>query len=148
MTGWNANEEKLLSLIAIDDSLALRLSPEASDAFFRAFVVEDRKTGKVECRYRMKYRNGQRNWYSFKLKEDVPKDAAVDKFEEAIKKMMSIAAGVFDVPDTAVVKCFRPPDDAGDPDATLQWLVDRDLVEVKWAEGWVGDLIKPGGYVN
>jgi hypothetical protein len=43
--GWMSNEEKLLALIVLDDAVAARLTDRGGEAFFRAFIVQNRKTG-------------------------------------------------------------------------------------------------------
>ncbi len=129
-SGWNANEQKLLALIAVSDARALELSSEAGEAFFRAFIVEDRITGVVSMNFRLRYRGGKDSWYRITAKPGVSRADAFRDFREGIIQMAMDACeglGVSLAPDE--IQCFEPPDDQGDWMKTLQWLLRRDLAE-------------------
>jgi hypothetical protein len=130
---WDLNNEKLLSHILIDDRYARLLSERAGEAFFRCFIVEDRATGAVSMKYRFKYSDGNRNWFVVKSRERGA--AAVDRLKLGMRKVISTAAQArgTPLPPDAIVY-FDPPDDEGDGTKTIQWLVDRDLIEVVGVE--------------
>ena len=52
---WDTHKEKLLCHMVLDDGFAKGLSPIAGSAFWRAFIVQDRKTGVISCKMRWKY---------------------------------------------------------------------------------------------
>lgn len=128
--GWNANDEKLRCLIVLDDGVAELLSHRAGQAFFRAFIVEDRVTGKVRLKFRFRYKDPeQRNW--FKATTDKRGDEAVEHFRSGVDEVLRTATSMLTVPlDANGVTAFFPPDDGGDVGSTLIWLEMRDLIEI------------------
>lgn len=127
---WEANQEKLLCLIVLDDTFAPRLSSRAGQAFFRAFITEDRSTGAVEVKFRFRYKNPDtRQWY--RLGTDKRGEEALRFLHEAVKLMMdmsAVACGV-QIPSEDI-HSFYPPDDGGDPGRTFIWLEMQDLMEI------------------
>ncbi len=131
---WNANEEKLLSLIVLDDGFARQLSDRAGPAFFRAFIVENRATGAISMKHRFKDIDGDRQWYSVTPKEQGP--GTVDELRQGMRTVLEEAAHMIQVPlPPGAIQCFDPPDDRGDWERTIEWLIERDLVEVTGAVG-------------
>lgn len=128
--GWNANAEKLLAMIALDDNIADELSPIAGEAFFRAFIVQDRKTAKVEARWRFRYNNGKDSWFSIgEPKEPMSPREIVADLTMKLTKMLIMAARMMGTPVAPDrVRVFEPPDDEGHPQRTIQWLRDMDLI--------------------
>lgn len=126
---WHVNTEKLLSHVVLNDLYATTLSSNAGPAFFRAFIVEERATGRIKMKYRFKYKDGNRNWFALthqKIGEDAIKD-----FEAGLKEMLIQACATLlgvPLPESAV-KFFRPPDDEGDGQRTIVWLIEQDLIE-------------------
>ncbi len=142
---WEPDKEKLLCLVVLDDDLAQRLSVGASDAFFRAFIVKNRETNEITMKFRFSYLTGERSWYEVAAKSEIADPRAY--LEGAIRKILMLGLQAFApevrVPDEAV-SLFRPPDDEGDPFKTIEWLHERDLIEVKAIEGPLGNMIKVG----
>ena len=83
MAGWNANEEKLLALIVLSDDLAKRLSDRAGEAFFRAFIVQDRATGEIRMNFRFRYRDGD-SWFHVSPKAQMETRAAITYLREGM----------------------------------------------------------------
>ncbi len=127
--GWNANTEKLLCLVVVSDARAQELSPLAGEAFFRAFIVEDRASGAVSMKFRFRYSNGEDAWFSVKPQPQQERLAAYREFREGMAEIITTASEMIGVPLSPLdIKCFEPPDDEGDCFRTIQWLVDRDLI--------------------
>jgi hypothetical protein len=129
---WNANTEKLLCLVLLDDKYAPRLSDRAGQAFARAFIVEDRASGEIRMMFRFRYKDpDERSWYE--ARPDQKKGIeAVEFLRHAIQDVWVTATAMLGgrrLPDDAV-KAFYPPDDGGDPGRTIIWLEMQDLVEI------------------
>ena len=127
--GWNANEEKLLALVVLSDRHAKKLSIHAGEAFARAFIVENRATSAILMRFRFRYVKGQGDsWYQV-----TPKSR--DK-REAFRELRDGITSVFLQAGTTMgvlirpsdIQSFEPPDDGGDFEKTIAWLVEHDLV--------------------
>lgn len=131
---WDVYQEKLLSHIVLDDRYAQLLCDGAGDAYFRAFIVEDRKTHKVTLKFRFKYRDDNRSWYEVTSKDRG--EAAAAEFRKNIVYMLEASAAVKGMPlPEGAVKVFNPPDDHGDGSNTVKWLADQDLIEIRSIEG-------------
>jgi hypothetical protein len=132
VVGWDANKEKLRALITLDDRVAQLLSPLAGDAFYRGFVVEDRKTGKVSAKFRYRYREPKEaSWYTINLDDEHQGPGAVEYMIDGLTKTLVLGAKFMGIPLPAtVVEVHRPPDDGGDWGRTLIWLEMKDLVEI------------------
>jgi hypothetical protein len=132
--GFNLSTQKLHCLIALNDSLAPALSNKAGDAFFRAFVVEDRQTGNVFLNQRFRYKDGD-SWMRVRLAKEKQALSLKERIEflaNGIEMVMRTATEVFaggaQSPKEAVTRFYPPnPDDSR---ATLDWLVAQDLVEI------------------
>jgi hypothetical protein len=128
---WDSNKEKLLCMMLVDDKYSGLLSPNAGDAFFRAFIVEDRKTKDVIIKFRFKYKNGKRNWYEATHKTLKGKEA-MEYFRSGMELTLIEGTEAFGLPvPDDFVQCFYPPDDEGDAMKTIEWLVEKDLIEVE-----------------
>lgn len=132
-TGFNTSIHKLHCLMVLHDGFAKALSHRADRAFWRGFITEDRRDGKVTARYRFRYVDGDQ-WCSIALK---PNDKTVKQQVETLAEGMErtlrtglqfMAGGA--LPPKDAVKRFYPPHPE-DPNATLEWLFAQDLVEVK-----------------
>jgi hypothetical protein len=135
---WDTSKQKLLCFMLIDDSLGEKIyGPEAKGiAYWRAFIVEDRKTGEVMGMYRFKHPDGTRNWVHIKPKNPAEKrDAVVARLRCGLEDTINIAAKVAGLPNR--VQCFYPPDDGGDAGKTIIWLEQHDLIEIS-------RVLKPG----
>jgi hypothetical protein len=136
--GWMMNEQKLIALVILHDDLASCLSHIAGEAFFRAFIVEDRKTGEISCNLRFRYQGGKDSWFTIQSRAGGAHRAQrVAELEEGITSVLRDAlkafAGGVEAPAEAT-RSFFPPDDAGDPQKTIDWLLERDLITVKVSE--------------
>lgn len=133
--GVNLNTQKLHCLIVLHDDLGKVLSGKAGGAFFRAFVVEDRKTGKMLCNMRFRYTDGD-GWMRLALdanKNHLGMAAKIEYLaggvEDVMRKGLRVFSAGAEPPREAVVRFYPPdPDDA---EKTLAWLIDQDLVETK-----------------
>lgn len=125
--GWNANEEKLLVLGLVSDARAQELSHQAGEAFFRAFIVEDRKSGVIRMNFRFRYKGGKDSWFHVD-----PKKQNADTVRELREGIASVVIGASQLMGITLspleVKFFEPPDDGGDFESTIQWLLDHDLI--------------------
>jgi len=127
--GWNANEEKLLALMVLGDARAKELSSLAGEAFFRAFIVENRTTGAVSMNFRFRYRDGKDSWFQVTPKAGQPRADALQQLREGVAQMVLQAAELMGVSLSPLdVECFQPPDDEGNWERTIQWLTDKDLI--------------------
>jgi hypothetical protein len=130
-TGWLCNEEKLLALIVLDDGVAARLSDRAGQAFFRAFIVQNRATGRILMRFRFRYTDHDA-WFKINPKEQ---GTARHHLRENITGMLLEGAKTMgNVISPLAVEVFEPPDDEGDFDATIRWLDARDLITITRVE--------------
>jgi hypothetical protein len=143
--GFDLSAQKLHCLIALNDALAPKLSNKAGDAFFRAFVVENRETGEVLLNQRFRYNDGD-SWMRVRLAKDKQALGLKEKVEylaDGIEFVMRAAvetfAGGAQSPKDAVTRFYPPnPDDSR---ATLDWLVAQDLVEITQFYGPKGNQI-------
>jgi hypothetical protein len=128
--GWDGNAEKLRCLMVLDDGIAELLSHRAGQAFFRAFIVEDRASGEMRMKFRWRYKDpDDRSWCQ--ATTDKRGDEAVEFFRSAIEKVLRTAASTLGLSiGVNGIKGFFPPDDGGDCASTLIWLEMRDLIEI------------------
>jgi hypothetical protein len=130
--GWNANEEKLLALVVLDDARAARLNAKHGakhgEAFFRAFIVQHRRTGAVEMRFRFRYRDRD-VWYKAGPASDAATTLAeyLDGIQHALREAAEWMGETLEPGD---ITPFYPPDDEGDWERTIGWLQERDLIQV------------------
>jgi hypothetical protein len=127
VAGWQCEEEKLLVLIELNDDVALILSRHAGVAFFRAFIVQNRATDQIRMRFRFRYVDRDA-WYII-----VPEDQqdAVRKLRENIADVLLMAGDMIEKPVLPLdIRAHEPPDDGGDFQNTIDWLVDRDLMTI------------------
>jgi hypothetical protein len=144
--GFNLPKENLRCLVALSDVIAEALSENAGSAFWRGFIVEDRKTGEIWAKSRFRYKTGD-SWFHIHLnpeqrkrpiKEQVQHLAA--SFEKVMRGGLAMMAGTAKSLEEALrgdngvpkglVTCFYPPKPE-DPEATVDWLIAQDLVELK-----------------
>jgi hypothetical protein len=128
---WNTNQEKLLCFVLMDDGAAQRLNVNAGPAYWRAFIVQNRKTGKITAKFRYKYSNGTRNWYEItpKPEDQANPEALVARLVASFEDIYSIALSQFGVNPADVMHAFYPPDDGGDAAKTIDWMKQQDLIE-------------------
>ncbi len=127
--GWNANKEKLLTLVVLSDARAEHLSPMVGEAFFRAFIVQDRLSGEVGLNFRFRYKDGKDSWFSAKPKDGHTPQEQARELREAMAEILLTAASAMGVSMSPLdIEYFDPPDDEGEWERTVQWLLDRDLV--------------------
>jgi len=131
MVGWEAQKEKLLVMVVLDDDIGKLVTSRAGEAFFRAFVVENRGTGVMECRLRFRYTDHD-SWFTITPKGDKSRAEQVADFEEGMHHVvltaMEMLAGV--KPPEKIVKSYYVPDDEGDPQKTVNWLLANDLMHI------------------
>lgn len=144
---FDPNKEKLLCMQTLDDDLAAELGLP-TNAFWRGFIVQDRESKRISGRYRFKYDQGEPHWYELKRSLDNPSftvEELVKGVGMAVTVMAKIAAQAMnvDISDREIFECHYPPDDNGDVNATLSWLLQQDLVEVT-AIGTGPELTKDG----
>lgn len=136
---WLTDEEKLLCHMVLDDSLGPRVSAIAEGAFFRAFIVQNRKTGEITAKMRWSYKEPiGKSWVEIKPTDQTdPPKMAVERLRCGIENVLKIALTAFGVGPKKVenaIHSFYPPDDGGDPQKTILWLEERDLIEVTEVE--------------
>jgi hypothetical protein len=131
--GINFNTQNLRCLIVLNDRLARVLSDKAGNAYFRAFVVEDRKTGEVFCKQRFRYVDSDA-WSQMRLgagKEHFTLGERVEYFANGVEKVLrtglAMMAGGNEAPEEAVVRFYPPKPE--DHEATMDWLFAQDLIE-------------------
>jgi hypothetical protein len=134
-TGFNLNTQILHCLVVLNDQLAPVMSSEAGNAFFRAFIVEDRKSGKILANMRLRYKYGD-SWFRLKIgpdKQHLSREERIKYLAEGIAgvqgRLLEIVSGGVPPPKDAVI-CFYPPEPE-DADKTFDWLIAQDLIEVK-----------------
>jgi hypothetical protein len=127
---WNVGEEKLLCFMVLDDHLAQRISTTAGPAFWRGFILQNRKTGEIFATYRFRYQSGERNWMELRPKDQG--QGCLKRLHYAMETSVGLAISVMlpGVDVRAALKSFYPPDDEGHPERTVHWLAERDLIEV------------------
>jgi hypothetical protein len=132
--GFCLNTQKLHCLIVIDDTLGKALSCNADDAYFRAFVVEERETGEVFAKMRFRYTDNT-SWMEIHLDPEKQKLSVAERVryisgtvQRVMRTGMMVFAGGGPVPDAAVV-LFNPPN-PDDAEGTLEWLIQQDLVQI------------------
>lgn len=127
--------EKLHVLIVTDDSESVVLLGAAVSAYFRAFIVQDRATGKVALKYRFKKLDGKRTWYVF-VNENPDVEIAVNQFVDIVREMLVDGAKTFAIP--MQVEVYRVPEDIrehADSRKVMEWLLEKDLVTIKLRNG-------------
>jgi hypothetical protein len=127
---WDSDSEKLRCHIVLDDDAAQKLSSRAGNAYFRAFIVENRATHQIGMKFRYKYRNPEeRQWYF--VTTDKPGEEGVEDFVFGIRSVLLTGAAMMHVElrDDQIVE-FYPPDDGGDSTKTIIWLEMQDLIEI------------------
>jgi hypothetical protein len=127
---WNANEEKLLCHIVLDDDVADELSDRAGPAFFRGFIVQDRASGVVALKYRFRCERPDESFW-FHVKPSNQQDEIVDRLCCTMLLVLIQGATLAGktLPSNAI-KFFYPPDDEGDALRTIEWLKEKDLIEI------------------
>lgn len=133
---WETDKQKLLCHMLVNDKYAKILSPLAGGAFWRAFIVQDRVSGRVKAMFRFKYEDHS-NWFEMNPSDQGETQAVIAKLrcslEDVLMQAVKIMLGMECVPED-FIECFYPPDDGGDPQKTIQWLLERDLIEVRSIE--------------
>ena|ERR1700733_1216575 len=130
---WLVNEEKLLCIMVLKDSLGPVLSERVKEgtAFWRAFIVQDRKTGEIKAKFRFKYDKDDSSWtYITSRKPIVTQEGALEYLRSGLHKMLIMTTKALypDVDMTDAVMSYFPPDDNGDGTNTVNWLIEKDLI--------------------
>jgi hypothetical protein len=134
--GWHSNNQKLIVLMVLDDEVGKAVTLDtAGEAFFRAFIVEDRTTQEISCNFRFRYAKGD-SWYSIGPRPHSSRAERVADLEEGMRFVLRTALGKLvedvgglEVPDNIITSYF-PPDDEGDGMKTIAWLIEKDLMRV------------------
>lgn len=131
---WNIRKEKLLCHMLLDDGIAQRVVPGAAPAYWRAFIVQDRETGIISAKFRFRKPNGDRDWHEIipALQNDQTVQRLRRSLEAVLRTGLLLVQGIN--PEHAI-KSFYPPDDGGDPNRTIIWLEQQDLIEEKPLDG-------------
>jgi hypothetical protein len=128
-SGWNIDTEKLLCHMVLLDEYAKQLSDDAGEAFWRAFIVQNRETGEIIAKFRWNYKSRGRCWYQMKPGPDV-KDQ-LQHLRRALENTTCEALEHFGVDPVAAaqaIQSFYPPDDEGHGIRTVNWLLEQDLI--------------------
>ncbi len=132
--GWRMDTQKLHCLLMVNDRLSEKLSDRAGEAFFRAFVVEDRTTGEVLMNMRFRYKEGD-SWMRMTLSEDKSLlslkekiEYLADGMEKTQRTALTMMSGGSAPPKEAVLRYYPPDPDSSEK--TLDWLMERDLIFV------------------
>jgi len=128
---WDSRNEKLLCHMVLNDKFADKLSHKAGKAFWRAFIIEHRATGLVMCKLRWNYIDRGRSWTHI-IPQAGTKDP-MNHLRRSLETVLSQAAIKLGLPETdaiSAIENFYPPDDGGDGQKTIDWLVEQDLIEV------------------
>jgi hypothetical protein len=134
---WLTDEEKLLCHMVLDDSLGPQVSDIAEGAFFRAFIVQNRKTGLISAKMRWSYKKPKgKSWVELKPTDQNQNDPymTVEYLRCGIENVLKTALTAFGINPQKVanaVHCYYPPDDGGDASKTIIWLEERDLIEIE-----------------
>jgi hypothetical protein len=130
--GFNTVKEKLLCLLVLDDQHALALSQNAGEAFWRAFIVEDRVTYVITANFRFRYKDHDA-WYTITPKEQKGRET-LKQLEANLRAIFNFGAAIL-LNKSDVIESFYPPDDEGHPERTLAWLLKKDLVQITGSTG-------------
>ena len=131
--GFNLGTQKLLCLMVLNDELAAAIVDKAGEAFWRAFIVEDRATGDIHARQRFRY-VGHDSWSHLKLTAEQQKRSRAERVALLQEGLERVQRGAFTMltkgmkPPKDMVLSFFPPDDEGDGTNTAKWLLDQDLI--------------------
>lgn len=132
MTGFRLDTQKLHCLVALDDSIGKALSPCAGEAFFRAFVTEERKTGEITARYRFRYADHD-SWVELQAPKGLSAAEQIKFLVGAVDRVLFVVLTLFaggTPPPSEAIMHFYPPNN-DDAEATMNWLIAEDLVQVK-----------------
>jgi len=136
--GFNLETQKLHCVIVLDDGIGQKLSDKAGIAFFRAFIVEDRKTGEVLCNERYRYTH-EDSWYRLNIGrhgELLNREEKVEYLAHMVETVMRIGLENLTkqaAPEGVVTRHYPPEPD--DSEKTLEWLIAQDLMEIKSIDG-------------
>ncbi len=126
---WNADTEKLLCLMVLNDDIVQRmLLPGAPPAYWRAFIVQNRSSGLIYCKFRFK-QHDSRNWYQ--ITPTIQNDQTVQELRRKMEATFRLAVDIAGGDADKAIECFFPPDDNGDYGKTLIWLEMQDLIEIR-----------------
>lgn len=129
------DKEKILCEVILDDNIGSLMHAHAGDTFWRAWVVQDRTTGDISAKFRFKFDDGKRDWWEIALSpqhQTMSTAARVAHLQEGLEKfirsrVVKAHPQHLEAPRDAVTTRY-PPDDKGDPNATMRWLEAEDLV--------------------
>jgi hypothetical protein len=130
---WNANDEKLLCMIVLRDSLAEKMNlTQPGNTYWRAFIVEQRQDKTIYAKFRYN-QGGERNWYIITPKDqDNPAEYLRAKLTQVMRLgLQDFGASKEDI--ATAFEFFYPPDDGGDGTNTIRWLIEKDLITVRAA---------------
>ena len=141
--GFNLRTQKLHCLMLIDDALADVLSDKAGEAFWRAFIVEERETGEISANFRFRYTDHDA-WFSIHPGEDKqkqPHKQLIEELANGLEKtlracLFAMSRGKVPAPkwrrfsSWAAISRFYPPDPE-DGEKTAEYLIQEDLVAAK-----------------
>lgn len=134
---WNSNEERLLCHMLLRDELAARLKlTSEGTTFWRAFIVQNRKSGEVYAKMRFRHKKDKASWSRIHPIDQSNAQKTVQYLQSNLEEVLTTALELMH-PEigsaevrSAVVSFFPPPDD-GDGSKTIDWLIAQDLIQIK-----------------
>lgn len=126
--GFDLGKEKILCLIVVDDEVSKTMRGQFIPAYLRAFILQNRESGKIYATYRFKQADGSRKWVE--LYED---GKTADGYREAIEAIFRFTMKASGYEGDEPVSCFYPPENLS-PMESLKWMEKMDLIEVTKVE--------------
>ena len=130
------HEEKMLAVMILEDRIGQLLDQDASDTYWRGFIVENRTSGEISLRHRFRYRDGTDSWYAVELNADNQAKSRAERvdhlqsgMERALTTMIRERHAQKREPPIGIVQTRYVPDDNGDLMATVRWLEEQDLIK-------------------
>lgn len=131
--GFDLDREKMICFIVLNDDLAPKLSSLAAPAYFRAFILEDRKTHEIFAKMRFRYDTDEANWYVLHSRPEDDRETAITYLNSGIVGVSQLGMAICGIDATETedaIQCFYLPDDEGTPMKTVLWLAQHNLISV------------------
>jgi hypothetical protein len=133
------NKEKVLCMLVLNDDLGAALSDRASDAFWRGFITQNRATGEINGKMRFKYIDPpETSWMACDLSAENQRKSVAERVACLQEGIECIILGSIQerhaenlAPPKGAFTTHWPPDDGGDLMATVRWLEEMDLINVR-----------------
>lgn len=120
---------KLLAMALLDDDIGVKMSPDASDTYWRGFVLQDRTTGEYSFRFRFEYKS-HCSWIQLKPGKTITFEEFLEKLKVQVVGMLVIIGQRNGAKVTASDFHWYvvPEEDREDSGRTVVWLEMQDLV--------------------